>query len=139
MSRGSFGTNIEGGQVANILDVVPKNAANISVLWLGGRLFALFEGGQPYELDPHTLQTLHCSSLGGLLNFGVPFTIHSAISGLVEQALSGIRWLRQRVPGRVGLSGDAFASHYRRDPERKLLVGMSYQVAVWDPFLVLDL
>ena len=119
--------------MANVLDVLPKNAANISVMWLGGRLFALFEGGQPYELNPHTLHTLCCSSMGGLLKMGAPFTVNGAISGLAERALSSIRSLRQREPRNVSLSGDAFASHYRRDAERRLVVGMSYQVAVCIP------
>lgn len=42
-----------------------KNAANTSVLALGDRLLALWEGGQPHQLDLHTLETL------GTENFAV--------------------------------------------------------------------
>lgn len=130
MSRGSFGTNITGGQFANAFDLVPKNPANVSVMWLAGRLFALFEGGQPYELNPNTLQTLCCSTMGGLLKIGAPFAVNSTVGGLAEVLLSSIRSMRQRQPTEVRLGGDAFASHYRRDLARHRLVGMSYQVVV---------
>lgn len=133
MARGSFGTNIEGGILANVLDVLPKNAANISVLWLSGRLFALFEGGQPYELDPHTLQTMNYSTLDGVLKIGAPFSVSGPIRGLAERALSSLRFLRQRQPCSVRLGGDAFASHYKRDSARQRVICMSYQVAVCFP------
>lgn len=136
MARGSFGTNIEGGRLSNVMDVLPKNPANIAVLWLAGRLFALFEGGQPYELDPFTLQTFNRSSLDGLLKLGAPFSINGSITGLAEAGLSCIRSLRRRQPRDVRLGGDAFASHYRRDPARKRVVCMSYQVAVRFPCCV---
>lgn len=42
-----------------------KNAANTSVLLWGGRLFALWEGGRPTEVDPHTLRTYGQTDLGG--------------------------------------------------------------------------
>ena len=34
-----------------------KNVANAAVLWWGGRLLALWDGGQPYKLDPLSLGT----------------------------------------------------------------------------------
>ncbi|WP_017720107.1 carotenoid oxygenase family protein [Kamptonema formosum] len=43
-----------------------KNAANTSVLALPDRLLALWEGGHPHALDPHTLETLGLDSLGWL-------------------------------------------------------------------------
>ncbi|KAG0472637.1 hypothetical protein HPP92_014057 [Vanilla planifolia] len=36
----------------------PKNVANTCVLRWGGRLFCLWEGGRPYELDPESLSTI---------------------------------------------------------------------------------
>lgn len=130
MARGSFGTNFEGGRLANVMDVLPKNPANIAVLWLAGRLFALFEGAQPYEIDPSTLQTLERSSLDGLLRFGAPFSINAGITGLAEAGLTCIRSLRNRQPRDIRLGGDAFSAHYRRDLARQRAVCMSYQVAV---------
>lgn len=53
----SFGTNIPGGFAKNFLKTHFKNAANTHVIWHGGKLLALWEGGLPHELDPATLQT----------------------------------------------------------------------------------
>jgi all-trans-8'-apo-beta-carotenal 15,15'-oxygenase len=43
-----------------------KNAANTSVLALEDRLWALWEGGHPYRLDPDTLQTIGEEFLAGI-------------------------------------------------------------------------
>lgn len=51
-----------------------KNAANTSVLPLGDRLLALWEGGQPHALDLETLETLGENSLG--LNKSDTFSAH---------------------------------------------------------------
>lgn len=53
-----FGTNIPGGIRKNFLDLKFKNAANTSVVYHGGKLLALWEGGLPYEVDPTTLRTI---------------------------------------------------------------------------------
>lgn len=45
-----------------------KNSANTSVLFHDGRLFALWEGGPPTELDPETLETWGTTHLGGIRN-----------------------------------------------------------------------
>ena len=37
---------------------VDRTTANTSILWHGGRLFAIKEDGLPHELDPDTLETL---------------------------------------------------------------------------------
>lgn len=63
----SFGTNIPGGLAHNFLRMRFKNAANTSVLWHGGRLYALWEGGWPHRIDPLTLDTLARDDLGGML------------------------------------------------------------------------
>lgn len=51
-----------------------NNTANTSVLWHHGKLYALKESGLPYELNPHTLETLGVRNLGGVLN--KTFTAH---------------------------------------------------------------
>jgi all-trans-8'-apo-beta-carotenal 15,15'-oxygenase len=63
----SFGTNIPGGLINNFLRTRFKNAANTSVLWHAGRLYALWEGGLPHRIDPLTLDTLARDDLGGML------------------------------------------------------------------------
>ncbi len=54
----NFGTNLPGGLRSNLLRLRFKNPANTSVLYHGGRLLALWEGGQPHAIDPQTLDTI---------------------------------------------------------------------------------
>ena len=56
--RNVFGTQRKGGVLTNAFDLTLKNVANTNILPWGGRLFALYEAGRPYELDPETLETL---------------------------------------------------------------------------------
>lgn len=51
-----------------------RNAANTNVFFWNDRLFALWEGGPPTELDPLTLQTRGATTLGGLVKGG--FSAH---------------------------------------------------------------
>lgn len=68
-----YGTPVPGGPIARIRNR-GKNAANTSVFSWQGKLYALFEGGRPTEIDPGDLQTLGESSLGGVL--GPTFSAH---------------------------------------------------------------
>jgi 9-cis-beta-carotene 9',10'-cleaving dioxygenase len=54
--RGPFSVLQGGTRVGNVK--VMKNVANTSVLRWGGRLLCLWEGGEPYELHPRTLETV---------------------------------------------------------------------------------
>ncbi len=62
-----FGTNRPGGLFANLLRLNFKNTANTNVIWHGGRLLALWEGGLPHRLDPRTLETLGTEDFDGRL------------------------------------------------------------------------
>lgn len=53
----SFGTNIPGGFAKNFMKTRFKNASNTSVIWHGGKLLSLWEGGIPHEIDPISLET----------------------------------------------------------------------------------
>nr|WP_238717856.1 carotenoid oxygenase family protein [Petrachloros mirabilis] len=77
--RGVFGTAKPGGWLANALDLRIKNIANTNVIYWGGKLLALWEGGQPHRLDPTTLETLGIESLDGLLQSGDPFSAHPIV------------------------------------------------------------
>lgn len=55
----------------------PKNSANTSVLAVGDRLLALWEGGLPHGLDLATLETLGKDSLGETLDN--PFSAHPKV------------------------------------------------------------
>ena len=62
-----LGTNLPGGVLGNVLRFHTKNPANTNVIWHGGRLLALWEGGPPHRLDPYTLETLGKEDFAGQL------------------------------------------------------------------------
>lgn len=71
-----FGTR--GSSTARIAGPDDLNAANTSVLAVGGKLWALWEGGSPVAVDPETLETK------GFVTFredlkGLPFLAHPRI------------------------------------------------------------
>jgi all-trans-8'-apo-beta-carotenal 15,15'-oxygenase len=68
--RNVFGTQRDGGMLANAFDMNLKNVANTNVIYWGGRLFALWEAGRPYELDPDTLATLDATNDGPFKDLG---------------------------------------------------------------------
>jgi all-trans-8'-apo-beta-carotenal 15,15'-oxygenase len=67
MLHRAFGTNLPGGFLKNLLRLRFKNAANTNVVWHGGRLLALWEGGVPHTLDPLTLATRERFTFDGAL------------------------------------------------------------------------
>lgn len=70
-----FGRALPGGLVNNLGRPI-KNAANTNVTLHDGRLYALYEGGQPYEIDPLTLETRGQRDLDGLLGRDGFFSAH---------------------------------------------------------------
>lgn len=54
--RGPFSV-LKGGKMVGNTKVM-KNVANTSVLQWGGRLLCLWEGGDPYEIEARSLNTL---------------------------------------------------------------------------------
>eukprot|EP00521_Asterionellopsis_glacialis_P011083 CAMPEP_0195309494 /NCGR_PEP_ID=MMETSP0707-20130614/38763_1 /TAXON_ID=33640 /ORGANISM="Asterionellopsis glacialis, Strain CCMP134" /LENGTH=596 /DNA_ID=CAMNT_0040373791 /DNA_START=57 /DNA_END=1847 /DNA_ORIENTATION=+ len=82
MSRpGIFGTKASGGFIKNLFRLDFKNVANTHVLFRNKKLYALWEGGWPYVLDPLTLEndvlkepTGH--NLNELLDKGQKFGAH---------------------------------------------------------------
>ncbi len=72
------GTQRPGGFLNNMLRF-PGNAANTSVVYHGGRLLTLWEGGDPWELDPATLETKGAHKFDGKLKRGMPFSAHGKI------------------------------------------------------------
>lgn len=74
----SLGHNAPGGWRRNI-GKQPANCANTNVMWHGGHLLALWEGGRPYELDPATLETLGEFDYGGRLNRFNAFSAHGKV------------------------------------------------------------
>ena len=74
--RGVFGTQKEGGLLANAFDIRLKNIANTHVIKLGNDLLALWEASSPYSLNPITLETNGISDLNGVLKKGEAFSAH---------------------------------------------------------------
>lgn len=90
--RGPFSVLQGGSRVGNVK--VMKNVANTSVLRWGGRVLCLWEGGEPYELDPRTLETIGPFDILGSLCGGTDEVARDA-SG--EAAHHGRRqpWLQE--------------------------------------------
>lgn len=61
--RGPFSVLRGGKRVGNVK--VMKNVANTSVLRWGGRLMCMWDGGDPYEIDPRSLDTVGPMDLAG--------------------------------------------------------------------------
>lgn len=74
----SFGHNAPGGVLKNV-GRLPANAANTSLIWHGGRLLALWEGGRPWQVDPVTLETIGEFNYGGKLGITDPFSAHGKV------------------------------------------------------------
>ena len=74
--RGVFGTQKQGGWLANIFDIKLKNIANTNVIYWGDKLLALWEAEKPHRLDPNTLETLGIDNLDGILEPGDAFAAH---------------------------------------------------------------
>ncbi len=78
---GVFGTKVSGGLFKNLFRQDFKNVANTHVLYSSGTLYALWEAGWPYRLDPLTLENDVKSepsgySMNGLLKDGEPLAAH---------------------------------------------------------------
>ncbi|EAZ92559.1 carotenoid oxygenase family protein [Crocosphaera chwakensis] len=63
-----FGTQKSGGWFANFFNTNFKNAANTNVIYWGEKLWTMWEGGYPHQLNPETLETIGLDNLNGLLN-----------------------------------------------------------------------
>ncbi|MDB5066844.1 MAG: lignostilbene-alpha,beta-dioxygenase [Chloroflexi bacterium] len=74
-----FGTRPGGGtalaRLRNVRRRPAKNTANTNVVWMGGRLLALWEAGHPHRLDPVTLATAGEDDLG-VLGPAATFSAH---------------------------------------------------------------
>jgi len=77
-SRG-FGTQLEGGWGSNFLRPM-ENPANTSISWHANKLCAFYEGGQPYRLDPATLETRGKELYEGALNSVKTMSAHGKIN-----------------------------------------------------------
>ena len=82
-----FGTQVEGGLFKNLLRPI-SNPANTNVFWHGGKLCAFYEGGQPYRLDPVTLETEGPEYYGSALNARTTISAHGKVHPLTGHQIN---------------------------------------------------
>ena len=87
-----FGTQKPGGWLANIFDTKFKNAANTNVIYWGNKLWTMWEGGEPHQLTPKTLETIGKDNINGLLESNQPFSAHPKIidNTLINFGVKGV-------------------------------------------------
>ena len=88
-ARGTFGNHKMPGFLGNFLSLKLKNVANTNVIYWGGRLLALWEGGLPYKLDPKTLRTDSKEyTMRGLLKKGDRLTAHPRLDSARDRLVA---------------------------------------------------
>ncbi len=111
-----FGTQIPGGLRANFLKRT-ANPANTNTIFHGGHLLALNEGGQPWEVDPGTLETVGPFDYHGALSRTQVFSAH----GKVHPSTGDYFNFGAGISG-MGLRGPkACLFLYRISPEGKMV------------------
>ncbi len=122
--RGVFGTQKPGGWLANAFDLNRKNIANTSMMYWGDKLLALWEGGNPHQINPHTLETIGRDTLDGVLEEEQSFTAHPRIDPSCD-----------RIGGQPSLVGfgvkpglSSTITMYEFDPQGKLFHQSSHSV-----------
>lgn len=89
-----------------------KNVANTNVLWWGGRLLALWEGGRPHLLDSLSLATSRESDLAGLLKKGDTFSAHPRFDR-ARNRLVNFAYMPNPVSGQTQLTFFEFGPDFR--------------------------
>ncbi|KAH6817774.1 carotenoid cleavage dioxygenase 7, partial [Perilla frutescens var. frutescens] len=120
--RGPFSVLKGGNMVGNTK--VMKNVANTSVLRWGRRLFCLWEGGDPYEIEAQTLDTLGRFNLvgGRKMSPAVDDDGNRFIPDFVDVAA---RIMKPILYGVFKMPPKRLLSHYKIDEKRNRLLIMS--------------
>ncbi|KAK9068239.1 hypothetical protein SSX86_012350 [Deinandra increscens subsp. villosa] len=117
--RGPFSVLKNGKKIGNTK--VMKNVANTSVLKWGERLFCLWEGGAPYEIDSKSLDTIGKFDLiDGLVDDSL--STSSSFGDIVDFAAS---ILKPILYGVFKMPPKRLLSHYKIDASRNRLLMMS--------------
>ncbi|KAF5775572.1 putative oxidoreductase [Helianthus annuus] len=123
--RGPFSVLKNGEKIGNTK--VMKNVANTSVLRWGGRLFCLWEGGAPYEIDSRSLDTIgRFDLINGVDGSSTPSTSdrERRVGGdnMLDLATS---ILKPILYGVFKMPSKRLLSHYKIDASRNRLLMMS--------------
>ena len=132
--RGTFATQRKGGASKNAGDVYVKNTSNTNICYFKGNLWALFEAGQPYRIDPFTLETIGIDTFQSTISLGLPFELGSDEN---NAAMASFVRLCQRLGdpyfGETGLpegltlpGGDAVSAHPKMVNDR--MITFSYKI-----------
>ncbi|XP_073144507.1 carotenoid cleavage dioxygenase 7, chloroplastic-like [Henckelia pumila] len=120
--RGPFSV-LKGGRMMGNTKVM-KNVANTSVLRWGGRLFCLWEGGDPYEIQAPTLDTLGRFNVVGGPN--TPPENNRGKRIFTADFLDvAAQILKPVLHGVFKMSPKRLLSHYKIDTKRNRLLIMS--------------
>ncbi|KAL4567193.1 hypothetical protein LXL04_022768 [Taraxacum kok-saghyz] len=119
--RGPFSVLKNGKKIGNTK--VMKNVANTSVLRWGDRLFCLWEGGAPYEIESASLDTVGKFDL-----------INNSNGSILDEHMVDHRWdvldlaagiLKPILYGIFNMPPKRLLSHYKIDTKRNRLLMMS--------------
>ncbi|KAK8653453.1 hypothetical protein V6N13_127451 [Hibiscus sabdariffa] len=118
--RGPFSV-LKGGKKLGNVKVI-KNVANTSVLRWGGRLLCFWEGGDPYEIESETLDTVGSFDMINGSNDVMPSAETKGIGDLLDVAA---RLLKPVLHGLFKMPPKRLLSHYKLDAQRNRLLAIS--------------
>ncbi|XP_051144299.1 carotenoid cleavage dioxygenase 7, chloroplastic-like [Andrographis paniculata] len=118
--RGPFSV-LRGGRMIGNTKVM-KNVANTSVLRWGGRLFCLWEGGDPYEFEPRTLATVGKIDLVGGRKRSPEKSLGRAGPDFADVAA---HFLKPILHGIFKMPAKRVLAHYKIDVRRNRLLILS--------------
>lgn len=121
----SFGHNAPGGIRKN-MGRLPANCANTNLIYHGGKLLALWEGGRPWQLDPATLDTIGEHDYNGKLNRFNAFSAHGKVN-----ARTGVYYnfgIRPAFSVKGALTGKGAIDLYKIAPSGHLVEKGSFEV-----------
>eukprot|EP00985_Skeletonema_marinoi_P022648 scaffold14567_cov107-Skeletonema_marinoi.AAC.1 len=125
--RNVFGTQRDGGVLANAFDLTLKNVANTNVLQWGERLYAFWEAGRPYEMNPDTLETLRSVTEDGPLK-GL---------GGIDCKVRGITIDEGGPIDNIVKAGKSFTAHPHVEDE-ETLIGFKIETNAQTKFMTLE-
>jgi all-trans-8'-apo-beta-carotenal 15,15'-oxygenase len=92
----AFGSGLPGDRL-NDRQTGLESAANVSVVMHARRLLALGEQGEPWEIDPATLETVGPYTAAGALSSVTPFAAHAKVDPSTQELFNfGVSFLAER-------------------------------------------